>query len=481
MAVTTFNTNDPLTAKWNGGYSPPAQGGGGSPGYSWDISALSPFLWFDAADAASVLATGGAVDTWKNKGSAVGSDATAATTARPTTGTRTTATGKNALDFDGVNNIMTVAGDALNVANGANTLIIVSESDTSVAQIAICGTTTGTRWGPIYNAGAAVGRVDSVSNSASVTQSATGQDLTGLMTFAQRAAPSMGVQGHLNGVRFGTTAAVRADVVLTNMRIGGTSINTSSRFDGKICEILAWNRSLSVDEMAKALGYLRAKWGTKALTGILDEWAADDPRTVQHKQNVVSWGDSLTFGTGSTTPGGATSWPALLAASRGCRVANLGIAGQTSAQIKNRQIVDDDYRDRIQTFFVGRNDYGIPSQVISSIAAMVAYQQSGKYVVMTVLNGNVSGSEAGGAEYNNIKTVNDSSKATYPTNVLDIRQLLVDAGAPAGAYPDPTRYALDEWPNQLRTDPSNDPIHLNDNGYAFIHDRVKAFIDGKGW
>lgn len=452
--------------------------GGGT--YSWSVASLSPSLWYDASDTATISATAGAVDSWANKGSMAGSDAIAAGVARPVTGTRTQ-NGLNVLDFDGTNSIMTVAGDALNIANGINTLIFISESDTAGAQIVIGGTTAGTRWGPILNAGGIAGRVDSVSNSASVTQSTTGQDLTGPLTFAMRRAPSQGVQGHLNGVRFGTTAAVGADVVLTAMRIGGTAINAQNRFDGKICEILAWNRSLSVDEMAKVLGYLRAKWGAKALTGLLDEWATDDPRTVSHKQNVVAHGDSLTFGTGATDPA-TKSWPYLLEQSAGRRVFKDGVPGSTSQQIKNRVIVNDDYRDRIPIFFAGRNDYGVAGQVETSIAQMVAYYGVSKYIVMTVLNGNAAQSGApSGTEYLAIKTINDNSKATYPNNVLDIRQQLVDAGAPTGPYPDPTRYALDEWPNQLRTDPSNDPIHLNDPGYQFIHDRVKSFIDGKGW
>jgi len=445
----------------------------------WTPAALFPSLWYDASDADTIMATGGAVDTWKNKGSIAGADATAATTARPVTGTRAS-NGLNCLDFDGTNSIMTIVGDALNISNGLSTLVVICESDTAGQQVPLGGTTTGVRWGIVLNAGGTAGRITAVSNTASVLQDISGKDLTGLNTYIQRVAPTQNVQISINEDRFGNTAAARADVVLTALRIGGVATGAITRFDGKMCEILAFNRALSVDEMAKIVGYARAKWGAKTTAGLLDEWSTDDPRTVSHKQNVIAWGDSLTFGTGSTDPT-TKSWPAVLAAARGCKVERRGVPGAQSTVIRANMLADDDYRDRITMLFAGRNDYGTPSQVIGSIALMYAYPVSGKVVVMTVLNGNVSGSEVGGTEYNNIKTVNDNSKATYPNNVLDIRQLLVNAGAPGGAYPDATRYALDEWPNSLRTDPSNDPIHLNDNGYAFIAAQVKAFIDAKGW
>ncbi len=70
------------------------------------ISLGSCALWLDASVASSISATGGAVDTWADQ-SGNGRDATATTTLRPTTGTRTyPVSALNVLDFNGTTNMM---------------------------------------------------------------------------------------------------------------------------------------------------------------------------------------------------------------------------------------------------------------------------------------------------------------------------------------------------------------------------------------
>src|SRR6266542_515966 len=71
---------------------------------------------FDAADTATISATGALVNTWTNKGS-YGGSAAGVTTARPSTGTRTM-NGLNTLDFSGTNHMdMTTEPGALTAAS----------------------------------------------------------------------------------------------------------------------------------------------------------------------------------------------------------------------------------------------------------------------------------------------------------------------------------------------------------------------------
>ena len=61
------------------------------------------FAWFDASDAATISATGAKVDSWTDKKN--GNVATAVSTARPDTGTRSL-NGLNVIDFDGSNDVL---------------------------------------------------------------------------------------------------------------------------------------------------------------------------------------------------------------------------------------------------------------------------------------------------------------------------------------------------------------------------------------
>jgi hypothetical protein len=71
---------------------------------------------FDAADTATISATGALVNTWTNKGS-YGGSATSASSNRPSTGTRTM-NGLNTLDFSGTNHMdMTTEPGALTAAS----------------------------------------------------------------------------------------------------------------------------------------------------------------------------------------------------------------------------------------------------------------------------------------------------------------------------------------------------------------------------
>ncbi len=94
-------------------------------------------LWLDASVPASITATGGLVTNWADQ-SGNGRDATATTTARPTTGTRTSANGTNVLDFDGTANTMRTS--SFNVTNGSTfAAVVLSDSGANGVELEVIG------------------------------------------------------------------------------------------------------------------------------------------------------------------------------------------------------------------------------------------------------------------------------------------------------------------------------------------------------
>lgn len=68
----------------------------------WTPSVLSPFLWLDASDAASITSSGGAVSAWADKGPNAHTFGTSVSGEKPTTGS-TTQNGLNVLAFNSAN------------------------------------------------------------------------------------------------------------------------------------------------------------------------------------------------------------------------------------------------------------------------------------------------------------------------------------------------------------------------------------------
>jgi lysophospholipase L1-like esterase len=110
--------------------------------------------------------------------------------------------------------------------------------------------------------------------------------------------------------------------------------------------------------------------------------------------NIVAVGDSLTYGQGSTSPGGATAYPAILGDELGLTVTNLGVPGLSSFDLP-----DPDYllvagaANRLLVM-IGVNDiYGTPAEtgaaVYARLAAYVADREaSGWAVTVGTLTGN---------------------------------------------------------------------------------------------
>lgn len=135
--------------------------------------------------------------------------------------------------------------------------------------------------------------------------------------------------------------------------------------------------------------------------------------------------------------------------------------------------------DQLQALWLGRNNYGQPTQIKADVAACVAFLKPlvRRFIIMGVLNGDYASEYSGQSAWTTITTLNADLAALYPNNFIDIRSILVAQGAPGGAYPDATFYARDVPPAALRSD----NIHLTTAGYTIVAQAVKDFITAKGW
>lgn len=174
--------------------------------------------------------------------------------------------------------------------------------------------------------------------------------------------------------------------------------------------------------------------------------------------NAVScWGDSLTAGTGATSPsGGYVSRLRQALAGRG--VTNFGIGGQTSQQVVDRMLGDKVMgRNGIVLAWIGRNDVGTGGSLIEKV--MVQHERAATNLAAgaTYLPCTITPTEtetAGSANHNAILAANTAIKSAYP-NTIDLFTVL--ATEPNGTIPSTSR---------------SDATHLNDAGYEIVKTQV---------
>lgn len=227
---------------------------GRSTGGGFDPRRLASIaLWFDASDTLSITSAAGLVSQWNDK-SGNARHATAATTARPTTGTRTQ-NGRNALDFDGTTDTMTLPSGAYGITNGPNTLFCVYKQDTVAAQQRPVYGTAGTpRWGFDLLLTPAINFAGGSSNANAAARNVT-HDTAVHIAAGRRSGTTQTI------IRDGgnNTNAFGADATMTSINIGnGAGANF---FDGLICEVIAYTQSLSNADANLVGQYLAAKWG----------------------------------------------------------------------------------------------------------------------------------------------------------------------------------------------------------------------------
>jgi lysophospholipase L1-like esterase len=196
------------------------------------------------------------------------------------------------------------------------------------------------------------------------------------------------------------------------------------------------------------------------------------PVTAALSPNIVAWGDSL-------TPAFALNLQ-LLYPDR--VVLPEGFLGQTSTVVTTAALADTDHRNWINVFWSGHNDFAespatAPATIKANIAQSVAHLSPGndRFIVMGVIN-NAVWAYKGTDVYGSILKLDADLAATYPDNFIDIRSWLVANGNAS----DPT----DEQDEQEDVPPQSlryDDIHLRNEGSVLVAQRVKQFIDAKGW
>lgn len=189
------------------------------------------------------------------------------------------------------------------------------------------------------------------------------------------------------------------------------------------------------------------------------------PATLLPLNTVSCWGDSLTAGTGATTPTGG--WPSRLRqALLGRGVANFGIGGQTSVQVVDRMLADKVMgRHGIVIGWFGRNDVGVAADLTATVMAQHARAVANLAPGATYLPCTITPSSAeisGSANHNAILAANAAIRAAYP-NAIDLFAALatdLDGTIPAASR--------------------SDAVHLNDAGYEIVKSTVLAKVTALG-
>lgn len=185
---------------------------------------------------------------------------------------------------------------------------------------------------------------------------------------------------------------------------------------------------------------------------------------------IGCWGDSLTFGTG-TSP--EFSYPSVLAELLpGAEVYNEGIPGQTSPEIAKRFLADPAHWGDFTVIWAGRNNYRETTQILGDIADMVAaLPEPKRFVVLSVTTADFPNEFSGRADANLIRSVDAALKAAYPANYLDVESFLETRYNPRNPK-DAADHANAILPSSLRSD----EIHLTARGYTLVAQRVARFI-----
>lgn len=210
---------------------------------------LSPVLWLDAADAATITSSGGAVSAWADKSTAGRNVTQSTAAAKPATGTRTM-NGLNVLDFDGgdllISSTFTLAQPV--------TVAVVIQMDTNgsanTQPFGLAGSASPT----VYSAGSVWSTyAGGVLASGTATNTSANQ-LTAVFNGSSSVL-------RLNGAQIASGNAGSTGWASHTFNIGASSILTSG-FNGAIAEVVVVPSVLSTGDRAALETYLKSKWGT---------------------------------------------------------------------------------------------------------------------------------------------------------------------------------------------------------------------------
>jgi lysophospholipase L1-like esterase len=187
---------------------------------------------------------------------------------------------------------------------------------------------------------------------------------------------------------------------------------------------------------------------------------------------IAGWGDSLTSDNGAHIDYLSDLSELLNRPTR-----NGGVSGEISSQILARILADDVPHNRVSIFWMGRNNYRDAVTVEADIAAAIAHLHGDRrFLVLSIINGDYEGEQAGSAGYAEIEKLNSDLAAQYPENFVDVRSALVASYNSSDAR-DVASHAADEPPASLRVD----ALHLNAAGNWVVARTIAPVITAKGW
>ncbi|GAA4310570.1 hypothetical protein GCM10023149_05300 [Mucilaginibacter gynuensis] len=185
-----------------------------------------------------------------------------------------------------------------------------------------------------------------------------------------------------------------------------------------------------------------------------------------NKPTIIAWGDSFTYGTGSTD----ASYPSVLEKLSGYRVINRGTAGNTSTQIKNKLLADKQYYRYPSIIWVGRNNLPDSVTILKDIDEMVNALGRSHFLVLSILNSETEG--IGTARYTTIQRINRQLATAYGNRFIDIKAYL-QTHRDTSLMKDDNITTYDITPTSLRAD----NLHLNSQGYQLVAQKVYESID----
>jgi len=169
---------------------------------------------------------------------------------------------------------------------------------------------------------------------------------------------------------------------------------------------------------------------------------------------ILFLGDSLTSGAGLDL---ASAYPAVTSRLLGDRrFVNMGVGGETSAQIRARFLALNDHRRCPAVIWAGRNNWSDPDGVMADIEAMAAGIERGRYLVLSVIAGTYAEERPGTPGRERMDGLNRRLAERYGERFVEVGSLLDDE---------------DRF----------DRIHLTGGGQAKIARRVAEAIRAAGW
>jgi hypothetical protein len=225
-------------------------------------------LWLDAADASTIDTVSGAVSEWRDK-STNGRHFTQST-ANNRPSYATTVNGRNAITFDGDNDVLFRSGalspTLLSSTDGATALYVFRpNSDTTFAVVNVCTAGVGhiDRFsdGNTYHGNLRVARFEGVANGLITS---TGTQL--ITSRVEGASNTHALRRNKTQIHSGTSnlSAFRSGSSVNLAAGAGVATGTptfGSYFNGEICEIILVAGTMTDASFRSCENYLSAKWG----------------------------------------------------------------------------------------------------------------------------------------------------------------------------------------------------------------------------